>query len=465
MSKNKTPAERDSLGSRLGFILLSAGCAIGLGNVWKFPYMVGQYGGGIFVLIYLAFLLLLGIPVMTMEFSLGRASRKSPVRLYSELEPKGTKWHIHGYFALSGNVILMMFYTAVAGWLLQYFVKSVRGDFSALSASAVSSEFGKMLSDPKNQLLFTAAVVIISTLVCSLGVKRSLERVTKVMMTSLLVLMVVIAFRGFFLEGAGAGLRFYLIPDFETMKKVGIFNIITAAMSQAFFTLSIGIGSMAIFGSYIDKERSLLGESVSIAVLDTFVAFVSGLIIFPACFTYNNGEVGAGPSLIFETLPNVFNHMPLGRLWGALFFVFLSFAALSTVFAVFENIIACIMDMTGLGRVFSSIICGGGIFILSLPCIFGYNIWSGFEPFGDGSAILDLEDFAVSNILLPLGSLIFVLFCTLKCGWGYDNFIKEANMGKGLKISEKLRFYIKYILPVLLFVFFIISTVSFFVNL
>ncbi len=463
MSKNNNVSERDSLGSRLGFILLSAGCAIGLGNVWKFPYMVGQYGGGLFVLIYLVFLLLLGIPVMTMEFSLGRAARKSPVRLYGELEPRGSKWHIHGYFALGGNVMLMMFYTSVAGWLLQYFIKTVRGDFEGLNSVSVSAEFGKMLADPLTQALFTAAVVMLGTLVCSLGVKNSLERITKLMMSALLVLMVVIAARGFFLDGAREGLKFYLVPNFKTMREIGIFNIITAAMSQAFFTLSIGIGAMAIFGSYIGKERSLLGESLNIAILDTFVAFVSGLIIFPACFTYNNGEVGAGPSLIFQTLPNVFNNMPLGRLWGALFFVFLSFAALSTVFAVFENIIACIMDMTRLTRLAASLVCGASVFVLSLPCIFGYNIWSDFAPFGEGTAILDLEDFIVSNLLLPLGSLVFVLFCTLKNAWGYESFSKEANTGKGLKIASWMRVYIKYILPVLLAVFFIISTVTFFV--
>ncbi len=460
---NTNPEGRDRLGSRLGFILLSAGCAIGLGNVWKFPYMVGQHGGGLFVLLYLVFLLIIGIPVMTMEFSLGRAARKSPVALYRELEPKGSKWHIHGYFAFSGNVLLMMFYTTVSGWLLEYFVKSASGDFSGLSSDAVASEFDATLSSAQGQLLFMGITVVLATVVCIFGVKKSLERVTKVMMLALLAIMVVIAVNGLFLDGAAEGLKFYLVPNFDNMREVGLFNIITGAMSQAFFTLSLGIGSMAIFGSYIGKERSLLGESVSIAALDTFVAVVSGLIIFPACFTYNGGKVDAGPSLIFRTLPNVFNNMPLGRLWGSLFFVFLSFAALSTVFAVFENIIASIMDMTGLKRKWSALITGGGIFVLSVPCILGFNLWSGFAPFGDTSTILDLEDFIVSNVLLPVGSLIFVLFCTSRYGWGWESFIKEANEGKGLKFPKRLKIYAKYILPVIMLGFSALSIVTFFI--
>ncbi len=461
MNNEKSPGQkRDGLGSRLGFILLSAGCAIGLGNVWKFPYMVGQNGGGLFVLLYFVFLLTIGIPVMTMEFSLGRAARKSPVALYKELEPKGSKWHLHGYLAFGGNVILMMFYTTVAGWLLTYFFKTVRGDFEGLASPEVKAEFGNTLSSAGAQILFMGVAVVLGTVVCALGVKKSLERVTKVMMVALLILMVVIAVNGFFLDGAAAGLKFYLVPNFEIMKEVGIFNIVTGAMKQAFFTLSLGIGSMAIFGSYIDKERSLFGESINIAVLDTFVAVVSGLIIFPACFTYNGGKVDAGPPLIFETLPNVFNNMPLGRLWGSLFFLFLSFAALSTVFAVFENIIACIMDVTKLGRVKASLICGIGIFVLSIPCILGYNLWSAFKPFGDGTSVLDLEDFIVSNILLPIGSLIFVLFCTRRFGWGWDNFLAEANEGKGLKIAKWMHSYIRYVLPVIMVVFCVLCIVT-----
>lgn len=455
--------EREKLGSRLGFILLSAGCAIGIGNVWKFPYMVGQYGGGLFVLIYLFFLVIFGVPVMTMEFSLGRASQKSPVKLYQQLEPAGSKWHLHGIAAFVGNVLLMMFYTNVSGWLLQYFVKMVKGDFSGMSSSAVNTEFSEMLADPWTQILFMAVVVIVGVTVCFFGVKNSLEKITKVMMLALLVIMIVLAFNGFFLDGAKAGIKFYLVPNFDTMREIGIFNIITGALSQAFFTLSLGIGSMAIFGSYLSRERSLLGESLNVAMLDTFVAFVSGLIIFPACFTYNDGVVDAGPPLIFQTLPNVFVNMPLGRLWGSLFFLFLSFAALSTIFAVFENIFACEMDLFGWSRKKACIIGGSALFVLSIPCILGFNVLSGFTPFGEGSSVLDLEDFIVSNLLLPIGSFIFVLFCVCKKGWGWDNFVKEANEGKGAKLANWMRVYMKYVLPVIMVAFIIISIVTFFV--
>ena len=455
--------EREKLGSRLGFILLSAGCAIGLGNVWKFPYMVGQYGGGLFVLIYLIFLAIMGIPVMVMEFSLGRASRKSPVAMYQQLEPKGKKWHIHGYFALAGNVILMMFYTSVAGWLLQYFVKTAKGDFSNVPTETIAPQFGSMLSDPWLQILFVAIVVIVGFLICSFGVQKSLEKITKIMMIALLAIMMVLAINSFTLDGAKEGLKFYLVPNFNTLKEISLFDIITGAMSQAFFTLSLGIGSMAIFGSYIGKERSLLGEAVNVAVLDTGVALVAGLIIFPACFTYNGGNVNAGPSLIFQTLPQIFNNMPLGTLWGSLFFIFLSFAALSTVFAVFENIIACLMDLTGWSRKKVCLIGGIGIFLLSLPCILGFNLWSGFEPFGAGTGVLDLEDFIVSNLLLPIGSFIFVLFCTTKWGWGWKNFLAEANEGHGVKIKPWMRGYMRFVLPVIMFAFIIISVVTFFI--
>ncbi len=456
-------SQRETLGSRLGFILLSAGCAIGLGNVWKFPYMVGQYGGGLFVLIYIAFLVIIGVPIMTMEFSLGRASRKSVVHLYRPLEPQGSKWHIHGYFALGGNVILMMFYTVVAGWLLQYFAMSGVGAFNGMDSAAVSGQFGEMLSNPGIQYLCAAIVVVLGFLVCSFGVKKSLEKITKVMMIALFVIMIVLAVRALFLEGAAEGLYFYLVPNFETIGEVGIFNVISGALSQSFFTLSIGIGSMAIFGSYLDKERSLLGESIRIAALDTFVAITAGLIIFPVCFTYNDGNVGAGPSLIFQTLPNLFNNMPLGQLWGSLFFLFLAFAALSTVFAVFENIVACIMDITKWSRPKTCIVCCAAMLILILPCIFGFNIWSGWAPFGGDSSILDLEDFMVSNILLPIGAFVFCLFCTLKQGWGWDNFVEEANQGKGAKIKKWMSVYMKYILPVIMFVFIFLSIITFFI--
>lgn len=455
---------REKLSSRLGFILLSAGCAIGVGNVWKFPYMVGQNGGGIFVLIYLAFLLFMGVPIMTMEFAMGRGSQKSPVLMYNALEPKNTKWHIHGVFAFIGNVVLMMFYTNVSGWMLQYFVKTLRGDFVGLEAGAVSAQFNQMLADPVMQTVFVAIVVIIGVVVCAFGVKKSLEKISKVMMVALLVIMIALVINGFFMEGTAEGLYFYFVPNVEKMQEVGIFNIINGAMSQSFFTLSLGIGSMAIFGSYLGKDRSLLGESVSVAVLDTFVAIMSGLIIFPACYTYNHGNVTAGPSLIFETLPNVFNNMPLGQVWGALFFIFLAFAALSTVFAVFENIIACLQDMFGWSRIKSCIITGVGLLILSLPCVFGFNVLSGFTPFGPKSTIMDLEDFIVSNLLLPIGSLIFVLFCTSKKGWGWENFQNEANQGKGLKVKNWMRVYCKYVLPILLSIFIVISVVTYFVK-
>lgn len=458
---------REKLGSRLGFILLSAGCAIGIGNVWKFPWMTGQYGGGIFVLIYLFFLILLGVPVMTMEFAMGRAAQKSPVRLYDELEPKGSKWHWHGYAAFAGNIILMMFYTNVAGWMLNYFVKTARGDFIGASPDEVGEIFNGMLGNPATMIMFTAFVVALGFTVCSAGVKRGLERITKFMMLALLAIMVVLAINSVFMEGGSEGLKFYLMPSLSKMREVGIANVIVGAMNQAFFTLSLGIGAMAIFGSYIGRERALTGESINIAVLDTFVAIVSGLIIFPACSAYNI-DVTSGPSLIFVTLPNVFENIPLGRLWGSLFFIFMSFAALSTVLAVFENIISCIMDMTGWTRKKTCLISGIAMFVLSLPCALGFSVWSNVTPFGEGSGIMDLEDFAVSNILLPLGSLIYVLFCTTRYGWGKKAFIKEANAGKGIKLPEKgfaaaaLNLYMTYVLPVIITAIFVIGIVQFF---
>ncbi len=451
---------RERLGSRLGFILLSAGCAIGVGNVWKFPWMVGQYGGAIFVLIYLVFLVILGLPVMTMEFALGRASQKSPTRLYQELEPKGSKWHLHGYVAMAGNVILLMFYSTVSAWMLQYFFKTAKGDFTGLDTAGVSAEFGNMLADPIMLVLFVAVILGIATIVCMTGVKGGLEKVTKFMMIALLVLIIVLAVNSIFLDGAKEGLSFYLVPNLDNVKDAGIMNIIVAAMNQAFFTLSLGMGGMAIFGSYIGKERALLGEAVNVATLDTLVAFTSGLIIFPACYAYGIAP-GAGPSLIFETLPNVFNNMPLGRLWGSLFFVFMTFAALSTVLAVLENIIACLIDMTGMGRKKASLISGIGMFVLSLPCIFGFNIWSAFTPFGAGSSVLDLEDFIVSNILLPVGSLIFVIFCVSRYGWGWKNFVAEANQGKGLKIASWMRPIVTIVVPIIIIVIFIMGLINF----
>lgn len=453
---------REKLGSRLGFILLSAGCAIGIGNVWKFPYIVGENGGGIFVLIYLIFLAILGIPVLTMEFSIGRAAQKSPVRMYQELEPRGTKWHIHGKVAMAGAYLLMMFYTTVAGWMIRYFVSTATGEMSGLDADGVAGQFSNMLTDAPMMILYMGVVVLAAVLVCSIGLKNGLERVTKVMMLALLAIMVVLAVNSFFLPGGDAGLAFYLMPDVQEVQKIGIGNIIVNAMNQAFFTLSLGIGAMAIFGSYIGKERSLLGESVNVALLDTLVAIASGLIIFPACFAYGV-DVNSGPGLIFITLPNIFNNLPMGRLWGSLFFVFMSFAALSTVLAVFEEIVACTQDLFGWGRKKACIINGILLFVLSLPCCLGFNVLSFIQPMGEGTTIMDLEDFIVSNLILPLGSLVIILFCVLKKGWGWDNYMNEVNTGRGLKMKGFMRGYMTYVLPVLVLALFIIGIVRTFV--
>lgn len=452
---------RERLGSRLGFILLSAGCAIGVGNVWKFPYMAGQYGGGIFVLIYLFFLVIMGVPVMTMEFSLGRASQKSPARLYQTLEPKGTKWHFHGYAAVIGNYILMMFYTVVTGWMLRYFTETATGKFEGLDTKGVSAAFKNLTLDTKGMIVYTSIVVVLGFIICSFRLDKGLERITKWMMIALLAIMVVLAINSIFMKGSAEGLKFYLVPNVDNIRKVGLINVIVGAMTQAFFTLSLGIGSMAIFGSYIGKDRALMGESVNVAVLDTFVAFSSGLIIFPACSAYGV-NVSAGPSLIFETLPNIFNNLPLGRLWGSLFFVFMSFAAFSTILAVFENIIACFMDMFGWSRKKACLINGIALLILSMPCVLGFNVLSGITPFGEGSTIMDLEDFIVSNIILPLGSLCYILFCTTKKGWGWNNFVAEANTGKGLKVKNGIRFYVSYILPLIIIVLFVMGIYNFF---
>ena len=441
--------QRETLKSRLGFILLSAGCAIGIGNVWKFPYLVGENGGGAFVLIYLFFLLILGIPVMTMEFAMGRGAKKSPVKMYQQLEKPGSKWHIHGVICMIGNVVLMMFYTTVAGWMLLYFFKIATGAFAGKDTEAVGAVFGQMLSDPVGMVIAVAITVVAGSFVCSLGLQNGLEKVIKVMMICLLVIMVVLAVNSIFLKGAADGLRFYLKPDLNKMKEVGIWNIIVKAMNQAFFTLSIGMGSMAIFGSYIDNKRALMGEAVNVALLDTFVAIVSGLIIMPACFAYGV-DPAEGPGLIFVTLPNIFNHMPLGRLWGSLFFIFMTFAAFSTVLAVFETIMACVMEMTGWNRKKTGLICCICIFLLSLPCLLGFNVLSGIHPMGGDSGIMDLEDFIVSNLVLPGGSLIFVLFCTLRYGWGWDKFTAEANTGEGIKVPGRLRGYATFVLPIII---------------
>ncbi|MCB6607577.1 sodium-dependent transporter [[Clostridium] symbiosum] len=445
---------REKFSSRLGFILISAGCAIGLGNVWRFPYIVGQYGGAAFVLIYAVFLVLLGLPIIVMEFAVGRASQKSAALSFDVLEPKGSKWHIEKWFAMAGNYILMMFYTTVAGWLFLYFVKMAAGDFVGLDADGVAGEFGAMLSNPSLMIGFMVLCVVFCFSICAMGLQGGVEKITKLMMVSLLVLMVVLAVNSVRMEGSRPGLEFYLKPDFNKIKEAGIGEVVFAALGQSFFTLSIGIGALAIFGSYIGKERRLTGEAISVTILDTLVAFMAGLIIFPACFAYNI-EPGQGPSLIFITLPNVFNNMPGGRFWGTLFFLFMSFAAASTVIAVFQNIVSFATDLTGCSVKKAVVVNMIAVTLLSLPCVLGFNVWSGVTPFGPGSTILDLEDFIVSNNLLPLGSLVYLLFCTSRYGWGFKNFTKEANEGKGIKFPAWARIYVSYVIPlVVLYIFF-----------
>ena len=445
--------EREKFSSRLGFILISAGCAIGLGNVWRFPYIVGKYGGAAFVLIYLAFLLVLGLPIVVMEFSVGRASKKSAALSFDVLEPKGSKWHLTKYIAMAGNYMLMMFYTTVAGWMVLYFLKMLKGDFTGLDAEATAREFDNMLANPAVMTFFMVIIVLICFAICAQGLVAGVERITKGMMLLLFVLLLVLAVHSVFLEGGAPGLEFYLKPDFGKMREAGLGEAVFAAMGQSFFTLSIGIGALAIFGSYIGREKRLTGEAISIALLDTMVAFMSGLIIFPACFAYEI-EPAYGPSLIFITLPNVFNHMAGGRLWGALFFIFMAFAALSTVIAVFQNIISFATDLTGCSvkkAVFWNIIA---IILLSMPCVLGFNVWSGFQPLGPGTTIQDLEDFILSNNLLPIGSVLYLLFCTSRYGWGFKNFLKEANEGDGLPFPAWARVYVSYILPlIVLFIF------------
>ncbi len=453
--------QREHLGSRLGFILLSAGCAIGIGNVWKFPYITGQYGGAIFVLIYLFFLVVLGVPVMTMEFAMGRASQKSPVQMHRALTPEKKGWPLQGYSALAGLYLLMMFYTSVAGWILRYFVETAAGSFEGLDAAGVGAFFGGVLSDPAQMAVYTAIVIIGGFAVCSVGLQKGLERVTKWMMLALLALIVILGINSIFLEGGAEGLAFYLLPDIDRLLDAGVVEVIVAAMNQAFFTLSLGIGSMAIFGSYLSKDRALMGESVRVAVLDTFVAFCSGLIIFPACSAFGVAA-DSGPDLIFVTLPNIFNHMPGGRLWGSMFFVFMSFAALSTVLAVFEGILACCMDLFGWSRKKACLINGIAMLVLAMPCVLGFNVWAGFHPFGGTSGIMDLEDFIVSNILLPLGSLGYVVYCTSRYGWGWKKFTEEANTGKGMKVANWMRGYMTYVLPVIVVVVFVMGMYNFF---
>ena len=448
--------ERERLGSRLGFILLSAGCAIGVGNVWKFPWMAGENGGGAFVLLYLIFLILLGLPVMVVELTLGRASQSSPVKLYQKLEKPKQKWHLHGYGALIANVLLMMFYTSVAGWILYYFVKFVKGDMTGITDEQSTQLFDTMLANPTVMVGFMAIVVVLCFIILSGGLQNGVERITIYMMIILLVLMVVLAINSATLDGAKEGLTFYLKPDLSKING----SVIVGAMNQAFFTLSLGVGSMAIFGSYIGRERSLLGESVNILVLDTFVAIVAGFIIFPACFTFDV-QVTAGPKLLFVAMARVFNHMRGGLIWGSLFFLFMFFAAMSTVIAVCQNILACVRELTGWGKIKGCIICGLGILVLSVPCALGFNVLSGITPFESTSGILDLEDFIVSYCMLPLGALCYVLFCVSRKGWGFDNFLAEANAGKGMKLKKWIRPYMTYVLPVIIIAIFVIGVVNF----
>lgn len=462
--------EREKFGSRLGFILISAGCAIGLGNVWRFPYIVSQYGGAAFILLYLLFLVIFGLPIMTMEFAVGRASQKSIANSFTALEPKGTKWHWFSWVGMVGNYLLMMFYTVVTAWMFIYFYKMIAGDFVGQTSTEVSAQFDAMNANPWLLVGVTALVVALGVVVCSLGLKKGVEKINKIMMLCLLAIILVLAVYVCTLDGAGEGLKYYLVPNFNNIVYDADGNfilgqVVFAALGQAFFTLSIGMGSMAIFGSYIKKDRSLFGESASIALLDTGVAFVAGLIVIPATFVYPvEGAETGGPGLIFKTLPNIFNHLEGGRIWGAFFFLFMIFAAMSTVTAVFENIIAFGMDKWGWSRKKSCIINVILLFVLVLPCILGFNVLSSFTPLGPKTSIMDLEDFIVSNNILPLGSLIYVLFCTFdKKAWGWNNFLNEANQGKGLKISKNLRIYCKYVLPILLIIFYVYGIVSMFI--
>lgn len=452
--------EREKFASRLGFILISAGCAIGLGNVWRFPYITGKYGGAAFVLVYLLFLVILGLPIMVMEFAVGRASQQSAARSFHVLEPKGTKWHLYGYGAMIGNYMLMAFYTTVGGWMLAYFYKMLRGEFVGLTPEEVGGVFDGMLADPAYLTFWMVVTVLVSFLVCSRGLQNGVEKVNKVMMLALLAIMVVLVFRSVTLEGAGEGLAFYLKPDFSKLYEAegGLFETIFAAMGQAFFTLSLGIGALAIFGSYIGRDRSLTGEAISITVLDTFVALMSGLIIFPATAAFGV-DAGQGPALIFITLPNIFNQMPGGRIWGALFFVFMSFAAFSTIIAVFQNIVAFGMDLWGWSRKKTILFNLVFVLVISMPCILGFNVWSGFSIPHIGG-VQDVEDFIVSNNLLPLGSMVYLLFCTSRYGWGWKNFLAEADAGKGLKFPGWMRGYVSCVLPLIVLFIFVMGYVQ-----
>ncbi len=448
--------EREKFSSRLGFILISAGCAIGIGNVWRFPYITGQYGGAAFVLVYLIFLVILGLPIMVMEFSVGRASQRSAAKSFHILEPKGTKWHLYSYGAMLGNYLLMMFYTTVGGWMLAYFFKMANGTFSDLKPDAVGTVFNNMLANPVEMTFWMIVTTVLGFSICNMGLQKGVERITKMMMVCLLAIMILLCIKSLTLPNASEGLKFYLLPDFERFKENGLATGIYAAMGQAFFTLSLGIGALAIFGSYIGKDRSLTGEALQISILDTFVALMAGMIIFPACFSFGVDQT-QGVGLVFVTLPNVFNQMAGGRFWGALFFIFMSFAALSTIIAVFENILSFAMDIWGWSRKKAVLINGVAILILSMPCVLGFNIWSNIQPFGPGSTIQDLEDFIISNNLLPLGSLVYLLFCVTRYGWGWKNFISEADAGNGMKFPKWAKPYLTFVLPAIVLIIFIMG--------
>ncbi len=445
--------ERETLASRLGFILLSAGCAIGLGNVWRFPYITGQYGGAAFVLIYLAFLVLVGLPVMIMEFSIGRASRKNIHLALKSLEPKGSKWHWYGPVAIAANYILMSYYTVVTGWLLYYFVSAVTGSLSGMTAETAPAFFSDLRGNGAAQFIYTAIAIAIGFLICSGGLRGSVEKASKAMMASLIILIILLAANSLMIPGSSEGLAFYLVPDIERLKAAGVWEAVFAAMSQAFFTLGLGIGSMEIFGSYIGKEQSLTGESIRVISLDTFVALFSGLIIFPACFAYGV-QPEAGPGLLFETLPNIFSRMSGGRIWGSLFFLFMGFAAMTTLVAVFENIMSFWMDNLGWTRKKAAAVNFIIVLLVSLPAILGYSVFTSFMPLGYGTSVLDLEDFIISSTITPLGSTLLVIFCSHRYGWGWKNFIEEADAGNGIKFPKALKVYVQWILPLVILVLF-----------
>lgn len=452
MQGENTP-KREHFSSRLGFILITAGCSVGLGNIWRFPYVTGKYGGAAFVFIYLFFLIVLGLPIVVMEFAIGRASQKSAAVSLNILEPKGTKWHWLKYSCIAGNYLLMMFYTTISGWIVYYFIEMSKGTFQNIEAIEVNNVFSSLMDSPETMIIYMSIIVLVSFGICSFGLQKGVERVSKVLMVLLFSLLIVLAVKSVTLPGAKEGLKYYLLPDFKLVKEIGLRECVFAAMGQAFFTLSIGIGTLSMFGSCVNKSSSLTSDAVYMGVLDTLVAIIAGLIIFPACFSFNV-EPSSGPNLLFITLPNIFNSMKSGRLWGSLFFLFMTFAAISTVIAVFENIITYMTDLTGCTRKKSIIINLILVLVLSLPCIFGFNIWKGFQPLGSNSTILDLEDFILSNNLMPIGSLIFLLFCTTRYGWGWNNFIKEADTGKGLSFPKFARGYFTYILPlIILFIF------------